>query len=653
MDNFLDYKYRRITKADNLSKKDIIKNIKNIRTVYTPIIEKSYKNKKYEKKYSSLGKKNLTFTNIDYNYNYIDISERKIKDPVLELKKGFFYNSEYSSFLSKSPYKINSEILITGINSTKENSPEKKYKNIIENKIKSSSKNLNYNDVNNLSLRKDIIPYSPISFKPLIHFNKDSFDIPLEIKRENLASFMKKSRIIRREKYRKLTLDDRIFSMTELKKEEEKIIKITKDEYFKNFALFLKFNKSLDRYLRNLEMQINIESHITENLNKQRKKLKKDVYKLNEKINNYKYEKSKYKNIKTILNTQKNGYKGIKKIDENKEDKSIFLTSTKKNKSKENILLLSKPFYNDKKEILKEPLNALYESKCNNSSKIIGDNFIKKKEENVKIKKCNSIKLSNIKKERNDYELKNIFLHFENSILNKINTYNQKKNEINELKKKLLQSKSFVEGEYYYDKTKLTTKNMKLYFLRKENKELKDNFYAIKKKSTLNDRFKNNLEKKIYSILINLNKQINIEKELSINNLFILLSLKSDEFYDKMKIAKLIYMIKIIELILSFFLNLKANYLNDPQLKMKYENVLNIVEKEKNLRMVKLKKEELKLKLEQKKLYFFKKSTKIRFFSYKKYDIKNIRNNQRHFSKRNINNKNDSKIGYQQLLTYC
>ena len=153
--------------------------------------------------------------------------------------------------------------------------------------------------------------------------------------------------------------------------------------------------------------------------------------------------------------------------------------------------------------------------------------------------------------------------------------------------------------------------------------------------------------------MINLNKQINIEKELSINNLFILLSLKSDEFYDKMKIAKLIYMIKIIELILSFFLNLKANYLNDPQLKMKYENVLNIVEKEKNLRMVKLKKEELKLKLEQKKLYFFKKSTKIRFFSYKKYDIKNIRNNQRHFSKRNINNKNDSKIGYQQLLTYC
>ena len=92
---------------------------------------------------------------------------------------------------------------------------------------------------------------------------------------------------------------------------------------------------------------------------------------------------------------------------------------------------MSKPFYNDKKEILKEPLNALYESKCNNSSKIIGDNFIKKKEENVKIKKCNSIKLSNIKKERNDYELKNIFLHFENSILNKINTYNQKKNEIN------------------------------------------------------------------------------------------------------------------------------------------------------------------------------------------------------------------------------
>ena len=629
MNNFFLDGHKRITKLNNLSKNDIAK---NIRTVYTPIIEKPHKNKKYDKKYFNLGKKNLTFTNIyNYNYNHLDISDRKIKDPLLGLKKGFFYESQYSSFFTKSPNKKKSRILITGLNSTKENSLEKGYTKIIDNssvnRSKSSSKNIN----NNLSLKKNIKLYSGISFKPLIHFNRDSFDIPLYVKRENLSNFMEKCRIIRREKFRNRILDNKAFSLAETKSEELKIVKIAKDEYFKNKELFNKFSKSLDKYLRYLEMKINKEMHDNEDLNTKRKKLMKDVYRLNEKINNFKIEISKFKNIKKIINKYK------------KEDKSIFLTSSQIINAKENKISLNNSITKDKKKLHKKASN---ESKNNNSSTVNDNNF--KKEENVKIRKCNSTGVSNIRKEKEDFKLKNILLNLENNLLNKIHIYNQKENEIIELKKKLLQSKSFAEGEYYYNKTKISAKYMKLFFLKNENLELKDIFYTIKKNSTFNK----NIEKKVYNILINLNKEINIEKIFSIYNLSVLLKLESKEFYDKMKKVKLIYMLKIIELVWTFLFNLQSNYLNNPQLKIKYENVLDILEKERNMRMIKIKKKELKKNLEEKKLHFFKKSTKIRFFSYRRFDIKNTKNNKRHFSKQNINNKNDSKIDYENLLTY-
>jgi hypothetical protein len=51
-------------------------------------------------------------------------------------------------------------------------------------------------------------------------------------------------------------------------------------------------------------------------------------------------------------------------------------------------------------------------------------------------------------------------------------------------------------------------------------------------------------------------------------------------------------------------------------------------------------------------MQLIKKSTQIRFFTYKKYDIKNRKKNIKHFRTKNINNKNNSEINYEPWLTY-
>jgi hypothetical protein len=255
-------------------------------------------------------------------------------------------------------------------------------------------------------------------------------------------------------------------------------------------------------------------------------------------------------------------------------------------------------------------------------------------------------------KKKKKFKLNYIFANFENSILNSIYSYNNKQKNIINLKNNLSESKNYSEREYIYEKMKISTKTRKLFFLKKENKELKSKYNTIKKTTTVDDGLKNNIENKIYNLLIDMNNEINIQEAICIKNLFSLLKLKPEEFMEKMKLTRLIYMIKIVELIFTFLINSKFKYSHDPKLKEKYYNIKNIVLKDKNLRILKLNREKLKLKLEERKLKFIKKSTQIRFFTYKKYDIKNIKPNKRRVVKKNISNNNDSKINYEKWLTY-
>ena len=474
-------------KENSLSKHDIINKIKYIKTANTSM-NKNYYNKNYKnlnKNNLHLIKKNLTYVNIyDYNYDNVNITEKKIKHPVVQLKKELFYETDYSSSVSRNSKYLNSEIYITGLNSAFKRNTENNYlnifsekKNIInnysENKTKSSSKNLNSKNINTeISLKKtDFMNYS--SSKSFIHFkqDKDLFKNSLKGLRDNIATFMEKSRIIRKEKIINHSLESNIFTFNESKKDAFNIIQIRKDEYFKNLKLLNEFEKNLDKYLRYLEVQKHKEFIINENLKNKIKELENDNFKLQKKIYNCQYDLKTFTKIK-----QKVVYAKY-----NKEDFSIFfkafdeyIKEIEKHKNKNKILLTKSTSIIKEKEISSKKL--LYKAK-----NIVTENYDIKENENENenkdkdrpsFRKYNSTEIirAKSKKTKNENKLKDVFLNLENKIIKKINNLNEQKYKIFQLEKKFIQSNSFIEDEYQFNNMKIKSKKMQLYLLKKKIK---------------------------------------------------------------------------------------------------------------------------------------------------------------------------------------
>ena len=663
MKKYLEEYYKTMKKSNNLSKKDITKKINNIKLIKTQYNNKELnnnRNKNSTNKLLNLRKKNLTCTNLyDYDYNYRDITERKIKNPLIKLKKDLMLNTSYSSFISKNSKSKNSQLLITGLDSVNKN--KNKIKDIISySDIKTrtnSSKNEKTNNINNNSLfiKTDIMMY-PKSTK--IYMKDFYYDIyNTENLKEDVPAFLEKTRIMRKEKFKNFILDNIYYSKKSIYEEQFKLIQIQKDEYFKNLNCLNIFEKSLNRYLGHLEKEKNKENQKLIQLNKRKKNLTTINYKLQKQINKLNFEITKYQNIKKFLISAKYGSDAINNKEKNNE-LSLFLTETsnikvennKKELFSESIipkLTMTEKSKTNKLFLRQNTINLKDINKLNFNQK--DNNSIKKEK---KIRKIYSTSITKNKSPRldNDYEF-NLFTNFENSIINSIYCLNEQRKSINELNIKLSQTKNDFESEYVNNHITISNKKMKLYILELENKDLKSKYESIRKNTLLKESFKNNLEKKIYNILLNFNEEINLEEKLGIRDLFQFLKLKSDEFFEKKNIGKLIYMIKIIELIDSFLNNIKDTYMRDPKLKEKYESAINLVEKDKYLRKIKINREQLQKNLERRKLNIIKKSNQTRFFSYKKYDVKYHQNNKSHFIKKE-NNKNISIINYEEWLTY-
>ena len=663
MKKYLEEYYKTMKKSNNLSKKDITKKINNIKLIKTQFNNKELnnnRNKNSTNKLLNLRKKNLTCTNLyDYDYNYRDITERKIKNPLIKLKKDLMLNTSYSSFISKNSKSKNSQLLITGLDSVKK--AKNKIKDIISySDIKTrtnSSKNEKTNNINNNSLfiKTDIMMY-PKSTK--IYMKDFYYDIyNTENLKEDVPAFLEKTRIMRKEKFKHFILDNIYYSKKSIYEEQFKLIQIQKDEYFKNLNCLNIFEKSLNRYLGHLEKEKNKENQKLIQLNKRKKNLTAINYKLQKQINKLNFEITKYQNIKKFLISAKYGSDAINNKEKNNE-LSLFLTETsnikvennKKELFSESIipkLTMTEKSKTNKLFLRQNTINLKDINKLNFNQK--DNNSIKKEK---KIRKIYSTSITKNKSPRldNDYEF-NLFTNFENSIINSIYCLNEQRKSINELNIKLSQTKNDFESEYVNNHITISNKKMKLYILELENKDLKSKYESIRKNTLLKESFKNNLEKKIYNILLNFNEEINLEEKLGIRDLFQFLKLKSDEFFEKKNIGKLIYMIKIIELIDSFLNNIKDTYMRDPKLKEKYESAVNFVEKDKYLRKIKINREQLQKNLERRKLNIIKKSNQTRFFSYKKYDVKYHQNNKSHFIKKE-NNKNISIINYEEWLTY-
>ena len=663
MKKYLEEYYKTMKKSNNLSKKDIIKKINNIKLIKTQYNNKELnnnRNKNSTNKLLNLRKKNLTCTNLyDYDYNYRDITERKIKNPLIKLKKDLMLNTSYSSFISKNSKSKNSQLLITGLDSVNKN--KNKIKDIISySDIKTrtnSSKNEKTNNINNNSLfiKTDIMMYPKNTKIYMKDFYYDIYNT--ENLKEDVPAFLEKTRIMRKEKFKNFILDNIYYSKKSIYEEQFKLIQIQKDEYFKNLNCLNIFEKSLNRYLGHLEKEKNKENQKLIQLNKRKKNLTAINYKLQKQINKLNFEITKYQNIKKFLVSAKYGSDAINNKEKNNE-LSLFLTETsnikvennKKELFSESIipkLTMTEKSKTNKLFLRQNTINLKDINKLNFNQK--DNNSIKKEK---KIRKIYSTSITKNKSPRldNDYEF-NLFTNFENSIINSIYCLNEQRKSINELNIKLSQTKNDFESEYVNNHITISNKKMKLYILELENKDLKSKYESIRKNTLLKESFKNNLEKKIYNILLNFNEEINLEEKLGIRDLFQFLKLKSDEFFEKKNIGKLIYMIKIIELIDSFLNNIKDTYMRDPKLKEKYESAVNFVEKDKYLRKIKINREQLQKNLERRKLNIIKKSNQTRFFSYKKYDVKYHQNNKSHFIKKE-NNKNISIINYEEWLTY-
>ena len=687
----IDEYYKIMKKQQNLSKNDILTKINNIKLIKTKNskVQCNKKSKNLNAKYENLGRKNLTYTNLsDYCYDYKNITERKIKNPLVEIKKEIMLDlsHSYSSFISRNSNInncFNSDLIITGLNSTKKVRNKINYgKFMLEKKMKNKFNNINaYSDYktrsntgrfmksNNFNDNTRFLKTYNLFFpkenkKYLKEFNYDI--LSNDYSRENMDAFMEKTRLIRKEKFKNFIIDNIIFSRHSMNEGEFQLVKIQKDEYFKNLMLLSKFDKSFSRYLGYLETQNNKESQKLNQLKKRKHNLEIIINRLQKQINKINFEISKYKNIKKFLISAKYDSEELINKDKKNEDLSFFITEANNINNKDNKKLSLYKLKNPKSGNIDENSNV-------NKAKLLAQHSINPKDElnldldlfslNQKssrsskkdktLRKVNSTSINGKKSPRleNDYEF-NLFTNFENSILNSINVFNQRRKSITELKNILTQTKNDYEEEFINNNMAISTKEMKLYFLKIRNKDLQAKYQSIIRNTLLKESFKIKLEKKIYNILADFNKEINLEKQLGIRNLFQFLKLKSDDFFEKKNVGKLIYMIKIIELVDSFLDDFKSKYLSDQKLKEQYENALIIIEKEKNLEKIRLNRELLKKNLEERKMKIIRKSTQVRFFSYKKYNIKSHQNYKNHFIKKVKNKKNKLLPGYEEWLTY-
>ena len=162
----------------------------------------------------------------------------------------------------------------------------------------------------------------------------------------------------------------------------------------------------------------------------------------------------------------------------------------------------------------------------------------------------------------------------------------------------------------------------------------------------------NILEKKMLEVIFNVNRFLNVQEILNIKNLLSMLKLNSIDFLQKYKKTKFIYLIKIIELIISYLISKKNKYMSEPKLKEEFKNFLFKLENDKKIRMNKLNKEMLQKERDNKKEKALDKAKKIRFFPYRKFDLTPYKYRKNKTKIEKINNKTAADEQYEQWLMY-
>ncbi len=647
------------SQINNLSKNDIIKKINSIKTTRSQYEKEIFKNKFNMNNNNLIPKKqNLTSINFFNSSSYYDsISKNKVKIPIKTLKHELTFDSSYSSFISKRSKKSNKGFPMTGLDLIV--SPQKgssyrefKYKKYFSDKRKYKNNYIDYNMTkpstrqntktnifnNDSSSKKNsllIVENHPNKSNICINYNRYIFNDVLTTNtsnRYNLTrnTLIEKCRTIWKEKIMNKNLDNEYKSLIEINEEQIKLLNQSKEEYMKNISLLDIMYKTFNKYLKKLEKEKNDELKMYNQLFEKKMNLENYIENTQNKINFLKIEKTKFENFQNFLITVKNRINKDNQPEVNTSSSNTDLKiNTKKssNQNRRKSLLIKEDTsksMNKKLKILK--LFSLNKKKRNSIS------YNNKNEKKKILKKMNTISnnnISNISSNEinnnvhfgNEEELKTMFELFtmvENNILNKIERYNSQRLIIINLQNKLDNIKSNHNIEYLYDNMIIESKIKMLEFMKKERQQLKNKLDLTIKTISKKNNYKK-LEKKIYNILVMINKELNLQKNFEMKNLFNLLKLEPDEFYNKKNISKELYMLKIIDNIALYLIDAKNIYKNNPKSNAIYRNIYNSVVKEKNLRYRLLNTELLQKKIMDKKLKIIDNSTKIRFIPNLKY----------------------------------
>lgn len=692
--------YEIVLKPIYLSKKDILNKMPYLKTERDENYSQITKNQNQHplpNKYKNLGKKNLTYQNfLDYTYDYNRINEYKIRMPDhLKIKQKYklLLQNESNPFYQKKAHKKVTPLLITGLN-TQSNKSYNKYNNIFsvsqkscdnsEVKTKySSNKYIKSNIFNyNSSNKNDIIfPSSEIS-KSNIHFHKDIGKFTKnENKDEGLKAFVLKSKIILKEKIIKQELKDKLNYHYELHTEGINALNQKKERLYKNLKLFDIFDKVYVHHIRDLIKEEAYERHLYNKSKQIKINLENDITILLKKIDRLKNELKRFDVIKKFFKSTAVGQEVIS----DKEKKESVINDNEENNSKDKNMVVTNKKMNDfKKNLLisvntkmltyrhrlaleqnKSPKKSMYQKHISlktpplnlEKNNIINENNTKEKQEKI-IKKKNK-DLSNRRKSKrkssmlvHQRQYEHMFTDKENLILRYIGVQNKRQNELLEDKKILEEIEKSNINKNKYINEMIIKKEEKLSLLKEENKNLLLKFDKIPKRIIKKISSNNILEEKMIKILLNIEKQINVQKILKVKNLSFMLELDPEEFLERFRSKKIIFLIKAIELITTYLIAKKNKYLSEPKLKEALRNFLFKLENDKKLRMNKINKDILKKQLEEKKAKASERATRIRFYSYRKFDLGHYKNKRHKQLKEKINNKTVADNQYDQWLLY-
>ena len=650
------------------SKRDLLRKMPYIKTEKNYNISEISKNTNLlplKKKYANLSKKNLTYQNfLEYNYDLNNITENKIRMPDhLKIKKKYelLIDSDYSSFTSKNSNKNNKKIsnfLITGLNTP--NNKYKKYnqiypgkQNSFENseiKTKASSNKhtksfvINYNYSN----KKDYFFSSSLS-KSFIHFHGriDQFT-KNENKDEGLKAFIQKSRIILKEKIIQKELESKLNYQSDIY--VEKINDLNKKDFTfrRNYYLLNIYDDIYVHYLRYLKQKLAEESIKYNKSKKQKIMLENEVTSILKKIEKNKNKLTYFRSIEKFFKYTKEGLQSLsekenqkelkinnkkpkqaveeKQLKENQQNfnklvgmKLLSLRNKKTPESNDNKKLNSFSRYNSFKNSIKKPEPILVLNNLND------DNT---ERNNIKRNKAMSVKRKSVKKAsvsvfKRQYDY--IFTNYENKILQNLEITDNQRKKIWEEKNNLEEAKNLSNQEKNYIDEIIIQKENILYNLKKDNKLLKQKLNSYSETTYQKELSQNILEQKILFMISNIEPKLNIPEIVKIKNLYSMLKLNPQDFLERFRTTKIMFLIKIIELIIFYLISKKNEYLSEPTLKETLKDFLYALENEKKIRMNNLNKKMIKEQMEKRKIKAYDKATRVRFLAYRKFDLNNFK----------------------------